>query len=112
MAAETTKRIIEELKKESPEVHVSDRRYKKAYSETLWALVEEIVKENDSLNKRLDIMESMANTMRNQLELTSSELKQARKQVDFSNSRLKSLPRRTEEAREAREAEEVDLKGE
>jgi hypothetical protein len=91
MAAESTKNILKQLRADSPLIRANDRKYKEHYSETMWALVEQIVEENERMHKQFATMESMVSVVKNQAELITHESREARKSVDSQLEKMKAL---------------------
>jgi hypothetical protein len=111
MAADGTKTVLRELKQESPTIRISGHKYKEAYSATVWALVEQVMEENDLLTRQLDTIESMVKVLKNQSELTTHEFREMRKAVEKQGANLKAIAHEAETL-PSDKADDVDLKGE
>jgi hypothetical protein len=110
MSANDPKQILRDLRKQSPTLKLSDRKYKHEYSRTVWALVETIVDENERLEKRTEMLEDMLKMLVNQSQLAISESRNLRKSIAENTvqlGKLKALPASDDDY-----SEESDLKGE
>jgi hypothetical protein len=111
MPADAAKQVLRSIRQQSPTLKLNDRKYKQAYSDTVMALVEEVLTENEQLVKQFESVGDMLKIVVNQSELAVHQMKQLRKAVEESNSKLKSLPK-ADQTYEGDESEEVDHQGE
>ena len=70
------KDILRDLKKRSPAIRTSDGKYKQAYSDAVWSLVETVIEENDGLRQHLEAMEDIAKATVNSAQLQVQQLHQ------------------------------------
>ena len=112
MPADSAKRVFQDLRRQSPILRVSDRQYKLAYSKTVRALVEEVVEENERLEKKTEMLEDMLKFLVNQSQLGVSEIRNLRKALVENTAQLAKLKELPPPESNDDESEEIDLKGE
>jgi hypothetical protein len=65
MPVDAVRQLLDELQSSSPEIKVSDRRYKAAYSRAVWALVEQVNAQNDQLERLTGQVENIVRLLVN-----------------------------------------------
>src|SRR5206468_5389521 len=86
------KQILQDLKKLNPAITTPGRQYKKKYSEAVWALVEQLVHDNEQLERRSLSLEDTLKAVVNQGQIAISEGRHMRKLLMESMKQLKALP--------------------
>ena len=107
-----TSKVREALRNVKATVEIPDRQYKREANRLAQGLYDEIVGENERLERQISTIEDMLKILSNQSQLAISEVRQLRKSIDSATAKSKRLAAENSHTEEETTSEEVDLQGE